>query len=209
MSKYCDSGVLKRSLARPLCLRYMSGVFRSVIVKTPAPQGTSSFVIHWGLGCLPNDEHEVLGVWVQAGEGSEFPLAALEEPRVRGVMRLRAVTGTGVGGVTDEPGQHQLSLFRGGLVVPVEGVALSDSSELRSQPPSVSDGILFGDRLANDIHTRLTAALARRKAFASQSEAMAFVASALHRADCKLWAPSEANRAQRGPAPITSGEAHH
>jgi len=76
----------------------------------------------------------------------------------------------------------------------MEALALADATELRGLPGSIADLILAADRLADDVQTRLVAAVSRRRPFADHAAAMNFVAAELYRADRQLWAR---------PAPMT------
>jgi len=188
MSATYDIKAVERWLNRPLCVRYVAGAFRAISIQVRGCAGAAPLRVHWGLGYLLDGECEVLGAWPTPDPALTLAPRVLEDLQVRGVLRMRTLTGNCLAGPFAEAAGDALSLIRCVQVVPVEADALAEAAEVRSLSGSVATLILDADRLAEEIQSRLVASISRRRPFADSAAAMTFVAAELHRADRKLWA---------------------
>ena len=177
-----------RWITRPLCVRYTSASFRSVLVLVNEARGIADLTVHWGVGYLLDGEREVLGAWATREAVATLPGSLVDDLHLRGVVQIRNLTGRCVGSRAHDFSGEALALVRCRQVLPFEGHGLSESTGVRLLPARIADLVLAGDRLADEIQQRLLAALSRRRAFADQDAVMRFFASALYREDRRLWA---------------------
>jgi hypothetical protein len=164
-------------LRRPLCRRYVLGIFEVAVVRLRESGGFRAHPVHWAFGWLVDGECEPLGVWIESERGSEVPLQMFADLKCRGVERIWHMTGTGVGHLQERvsaafPGTTFHSSIDRGLA---DALATS-----RWHAP------LSPELAAEQVREGLIRAIRRHGSFESEAAALDFIAGALQRAERRL-----------------------
>jgi hypothetical protein len=144
---------------RPLCRRYVLGLFDIAIMRWRDAEGLRGHPVHWAFGWLADGECESLGVWIESGMESETPLGLLADLKSRGLERIRHVTGTDTGRLRSR-------------------VADAFASTGHRSPSS--------EPAAANVRDALARAIRRRGSFASEAAALDFISGALQRTERRL-----------------------
>jgi hypothetical protein len=162
---------------RPLCRRYVLGIFEVVVVRSRGADGRRDHPVHWAIGWLPDGECDFLGAWIEPESGGEGPHRMFADLKGRGVERIWHVTGTGVGHL----GERVSAAFPGTTVHSSLDQALTDTlaTSLRRVP-------LSPELAAAQVREDLARAIRRRGSFESGAAVLDFVAGALQRTERRL-----------------------
>ena len=162
-----DGAVSSNVSRRPLCRRYVLGLFDIAVARWRDAQGVHDLPVHWAFGWLADGECEPLGVWIESGAGSAEPLRLLADLKTRGLERIRHVTGTDAGQLRERAAAAFSSAGGGSSV---ERVATKESAE----------------RTAEEVREAVARAIRRRGSFASEAAALDFISGALQRMERRL-----------------------
>lgn len=165
-------------LSKPLCRRYQFADLR--VVRLPVCSGAAVTEVRWcwALGQCKPGESEILGAWA-----SDAALVHIgQDLHERGVECIAAVA---VHEGVDLTVGHQdaaawLSGEAGSLV---NGVFVA-----RAASAQFGDSVLAAVVVAESLQTNIRRSIKRRRAFADEAEAAAFLAQRLQSADKRLWA---------------------
>jgi len=166
-----DGALLSGWSNRPLCRRYVLGVFDVVVVRSRDADGCRDHPVHWAIGWLPGGECDFLGAWVESESGSESPLQMLADLKRRGVERIWHVTGTDRGNLQER------------VAAAFSGTTDRSSAEsLLTDARATSRRVLPSPELAAE-HVRegLIRAIRRQGSFENEPAVLDFFAGALQR----------------------------
>lgn len=172
-----DGAVPSNVSRRPLCRRYVLGLFDIVVVRWRDAQGVHDLPVHWAFGWLADGECEPLGVWIEPGAGSVGPLRLLADLKTRGLERIRHVAGTDTGQLREQAAAAFSSAGEGSSVERI--VAQASVASRRHVPASP-------ERSAEEVREALARAIRRRGSFASEAAALDFISGALQRMERRL-----------------------
>ena len=164
---------LSEVFTRPLCRRYVLGLFDIAVVRWPGATGVQAHPVHWAFGWLADGECEPLGVWTEPGGESASPLRSLAHLKARGLERIRHVTGTDVGRLRERAAAAFSQPAFGRMAAPGGAASWPEGTE----SPELAAG---------DVRVRLTRAIRRRGSFASEAAALDFISGALQRTERRL-----------------------
>jgi hypothetical protein len=164
-------------LRRPLCRRYILGIFDVAIVRWHDAGGLNDHSVHWAFGWLVDGECEPLGAWTEPENGSDISLRIPADLRSRGVERIWHVTGTDTAAVRERVTDafSSTTVFSSVDRIPAETPVWP-----RPRVPSSPE------RAAQHFHEYLIRAIRRRGGFESRAAALDFMADALQRAERRL-----------------------
>jgi hypothetical protein len=164
-------------LRRPLCRRYILGIFDVSVVRLRDADGFRDHPVHWALGWLADGECEPLGAWIESERGAEIPLQMLADLKGRGVERIWHVTGTDVG--------HLQGLVSAAFT---GTTARSSVDRLLTEALAASPrrGLPSPELVAEHVREGLVRAVRRHGSFESEAAALDFVAAALQRMERRL-----------------------
>jgi len=164
-------------LRRPLCRRYILGIFDVAIVRLRDADGFRDHPVHWALGWLADGECEPLGAWIESDSGAESPLQMLADLKGRGVERIWHVTGAEVGHLQE----HVSAAFSGKTVG-------SSVDRVRAEALAASGqrGLPSPGRAAEQLREGLIRAIRRHGSFESEAAVLDFFAGALQRMERRL-----------------------
>jgi len=172
-----DGALLSGWLNRPLCRRYILGIFDLAIVRSRAADGFRDHPVHWAFGWLADGECEPLGVWIESERGSEGPLQMLADLKGRGVERIWHVTGTDAGNLRE---QVSAAFSSATARSSVDRVLTDARAASRWRvPPSP-------ELAAEQVRGGLMRAIRRHGSFESESAVLDFFAGALQRMERRL-----------------------
>ena len=77
----------------PLCSSYLSVHMEALLMHVRQPGSTQELSVHWALGALADGQLDILGVWLELGEGDMLWRAVFADLKVRGVETMRFLTG--------------------------------------------------------------------------------------------------------------------
>ena len=178
-------------LRRPLCRRYVLGLFDVAVVRSVGADGLRDHPVHWAFGWLADGECEPLGAWIEPACGSEPALQMLADLKHRGVERIWRVSGTQAGPVRERVAAAFCGTTDSSFVdgFPTQAPAAS----LRRVRPS-------SELAAEQVRNGLIRAIRRQGSFASEAAVLDFVAGALQRTERRLDRGGVAKlRARRDP----------
>ena len=162
---------------RPLCRRYVLGIFDATIVRLRGADGPSDRSVHWAIGCLVDGECEPLGVWIEAAAGADASVEMVADLMIRGVQRIWHVTGGDVGPVMARLPEAFSST----------AVFSSDDRTLSGAPASARQRLPSAvERAAEGFRDDLVRAIRRHRAFDDEAAARDFVSRALQRMERRL-----------------------
>jgi hypothetical protein len=164
-------------LRRPLCRRYVLGIFDASVVRLRDADGFRDHPVHWAFGWLADGECEPLGAWIGSESGAGSPLQMLADLKDRGVERIWHVTGTGVGRLQE----CVSAVFPGATVHTSVDRRLTEA--LATSRPRAP---LSPELAAEQVRENLVHAIRRRSSFESEAAVLDFIAGALQRAERRL-----------------------
>ncbi len=164
-------------LRRPLCRRYILGIFDVSVVRLRDADGFRDHPVHWAFGWLADGECEPLGAWIESEGGAESPFPMLADLKRRGVERIWHATGTDVGHL-----QERVS------------AAFSSTTARSSVDRLLTDARAASRRrvlpspelVAEHVREGLIRAIRRHGSFESGAAVLDFVAGALQRTERRL-----------------------
>jgi hypothetical protein len=164
-------------LRRPLCRRYVLGIFDVSVVRLRDADGFRDHPVHWAFGWLADGECEPLGAWIEPEGGAESPFPVLADPKRRGVVRIWHVTGTDVGHL-----QERVS------------AAFSSTTARSSVDSLLTDARAASRRrvlpspelVAEHVRAGLIRAIRRHGSFESEAAVLDFAAGTLQRTERRL-----------------------
>ncbi len=162
---------------RPLCRRYILGIFDVVVVRSRDADGCRDHPVHWAIGWLPDGECDFLGAWIEPESGCEGPHQMFADLKRRGVERIWHVTGTGAGHL----GERASAAFPGTTFHSSVDQVLTDALATSRRRVPLSPGLA-----AEQVREDLARAVRRRGGFESGAAVLDFVASALQRTERRL-----------------------
>jgi len=164
-------------LRRPLCRRYILGIFDVAIVRLRDADRFRDHPVHWAFGWLADGECEPLGAWIESDSGAENPLQMLADLKGRGVERIWHVTGAEVGHL-----QERVSAAFSGRTV------RSSVDRVRTEALAASGqhGLPSPGRAAEQLREGLMRAIRRHGSFESEAAVLDFFAGALQRMERRL-----------------------
>lgn len=207
MSKREDKVLIDEWLARPVCGKYSVGILRSAVVDGSESEPTADRCAYWLLGCMPEGEAEILGLWMSAERTTSVPHQMFADLYARGVENIFLLVDCVSGTAGARPAgtmPHDLGGIRCGRVLALEASSLGSSPALLTLRPAVRRAALLGAERVEAIQRLVSHAIAGHAAFADEAQALAFVAKQLMRADRRLRQPVSRGRAGR-VAPLVSG----
>jgi transposase-like protein len=164
-------------LNRPLCRHYVLGIFDAAAVRWRAADGWREHPVHWGIGCLPDGECDLLGAWVEPERSSGTPPRMFADLERRGVERMSHVIGASDGHLSERASTAFAGSTLGASVDPRLAEALA---------PSRRRGLPSPVRVAEQVRERLLRAIRRRGSFENESSVLDFLADALQRMEHRL-----------------------
>ena len=164
-------------LKRPLCRRYILGIFDASVVRLRDADGFRDHPVHWAFGWLADGECEPLGAWIGSENGAESPLRMLADLKRRGVERIWHVTGTDVGDLQERVSAAFSSTMARSSV---------DSLLADARAASRRRGLPSPELVAEHVREGLTRAIRRHGSFESEAAVLDFVAGALQRTERRL-----------------------
>jgi transposase-like protein len=164
-------------LNRPLCRRYVLGIFDVAIVRLRDADGCRDQPVHWAFGWLADGECEPLGAWIEPKRGAECPLQMLEDLKGRGVERIWHVMGTDRGNLKERVTAAFTSTTVCSSVDRVLAEALAAARRRVLPSP---------ERVAEHVREGLIRAIRRQGSFENEAAALDFIAGALQRAERRL-----------------------
>lgn len=165
-------------LRRPLCRRYVLGVFNTSIVRLRNDDKTlTARPIHWAFGCLVDGELEPLGVWASLAAESDTVQAAAADLQKRGVERIWHVTG----GAGEWLLRHMTAAFSGTSVFSFDDRTIPNGA---ASPRRIERSAAEG--AAEDAREYLVRAIRRHGGFENEATALDFVTAALQRMERRL-----------------------
>ena len=157
-------------LGRPLCRRYVLGIFDGAVVRSEGGQGGRDRTVHWATGWLADGECEFLGAWIEPEESPEGPPRMLADLKRRGVERIWHVAGTDAGGLRERVS----AAFPG---------STPGSSGDRLPPQALATA---PEHVAAQVRQRLKQGIRRHGSFESGSAVLDFLARALQRTERRM-----------------------
>ena len=172
-----DGAVLSDVSTRPLCRRYVLGLFDIAAMRWRDAAGVRDHPVLWAFGWLADGECEPLGVWIESGGESAGPLGLLADLKARGLERIRHVAGTDTGQLRERAAAMFSSA---GGPSSVERIVTDASAASRRQVPESPE------LAAETVREALARAIRRRGSFASEAAALDFISGALQRTERRL-----------------------
>jgi len=160
---------------RPLCRRYVLGVFDAAAVRWREAGGQSAHRVHWAFGWLADGECEPLGVWIERAPDGVFLMLA--DLQARGVERIWRVAGTESWQIDERTAP---ALLGKRMRLSADQLA-PDASAASPQHEMVSAQLVV-----DQVREGLIRALRRRGSFDGEADAFGFVAGVLQRAERRL-----------------------
>ena len=181
-----DSKLVDAWTTRPLCGRYLVGLFRSTTLSFDSSGSRGGVRVIWGLGYLSNGDRELLGWWEVNDPVAASPPQVVEDLKRRGVLKIQTIAGSCLTDIAHEFCDEARSRIGCGQLVLHESGDLAAAFESRTLPSIARELLHVGDRLADEIQTRLSS-VARGRKFLDRGAATRFIATGLYRADRRLW----------------------
>jgi hypothetical protein len=172
-----DGALLSGWLNRPLCRRYVLGIFDAAVVQWRDAEGCRDRSVHWAFGWLADAECEPLGAWIEPEKGAESPLQMLADLKRRGVERIWHVTGADVGDIQERASAAFSSTTARSSV---------DSLLTDARAASRWRGLQSPELVAEHFRQGLTRAIRRHGSFESGAAVLDFAAGALQRMERRL-----------------------
>lgn len=164
-------------LKRPLCRRYILGIFDASVVRLRDADGFRDHPVHWAFGWLADGECEPLGAWIGSESGVESPLRMLADLKRRGVERIWHVTGIDAGDLQERVSAAFSSTMARSSV---------DSLLADARAASRRRGLPSPELVAEHVREGLIRAIRRHGSFESEAAVLDFVAGALQRTERRL-----------------------
>jgi hypothetical protein len=161
-------------LGRPLCRRYILGIFDVAVVRLRDVDGFRDHPAHWAFGWLADGECEPLGVWIESDSSAEIQRRMLADLERRGVERIWHVAGTDAGHLQAPVSAALSGMTAHSSVDRVRAEALA-AWRLRVLPSP--------ELAAKQAREVLIRAIRRHGSFESEAAVLDFLAGALQRTE--------------------------
>ncbi len=175
---------------RPLCRRYVLGIFDTAIVRLRHAGQATQRPVHWAFGGLLDGESEPLGAWMAPASGEDASPGIVADLQWRGVERIWHVTGGAAA-----PVRAHVSAALSGTSVFSAGERSQAVAPVAARPTLASPAQLAAETARNE----LVRALRRHGGFESEAAALDFIHGALQRRERRLERASA--RAKGMPRP--------
>ena len=164
-------------LKRPLCRRYVLGIFDASVVRLRDADGFRDHPVHWAFGWLADGECEPLGAWIGSERGAESPLRMRADLKRRGVERIWHVTGTDAGNLQEcVSAAFSCTMARSSVYGLLADARAASRWRMLPSPELVAEHVREG----------LIRAIRRHGSFESEAAVLDFVAGALQRTERRL-----------------------
>ncbi len=164
-------------LKRPLCRRYVLGIFDASVVRLRDADGFRDHPVHWAFGWLADGECEPLGAWIGSERGAESPLRMRADLKRRGVERIWHVTGTDAGNLQEcVSAAFSSTMARSSVDGLLTDARAASRWRMLPSPELVAEHVREG----------LIRAIRRHGSFESEAAVLDFVAGALQRTERRL-----------------------
>jgi transposase-like protein len=160
-------------LTRPLCRRYVVGVFEPATVRCRHGDAVRKLDVEWAFGWLSDGECEPLGAWIKPDPASDHEAALVADLEIRGVEWLWSAVGCGRESIA-------------GAFMNRTPRALVERILVQAQHASERENQPSPKLVTERIRESLNRAIGRHGVFETESKALDLIAVVLQRAERRL-----------------------